>query len=168
MSPANTTPIDNASGSTTPLAIVAATTVPNTRKATKLKTAAHTTARRGVNTRVETTVAIELAASWKPLTKSKTSAMATTAMTAKVSIDSGVLEHDAFDHVGGVLESVEGGFHRVDYVLPVQGGGGVELAGVQPRQGAAIHGVAFGFQAVDRVEMRFRSLHRLEPRDQGD
>ena len=44
MSPENTTPIESTSGSTTPVAMVAATTVPNTRKATKLNTAAHTTA----------------------------------------------------------------------------------------------------------------------------
>ena len=36
-------------------------------RATKLKKAAHATACLGVSTRVETTVAIELAASWKPL-----------------------------------------------------------------------------------------------------
>src|SRR2546426_9211495 len=47
---------------------------PKPNAATKLKNAAHTTAWSGVNTRVETTVAIELAASWKPLMKSKTSA----------------------------------------------------------------------------------------------
>jgi hypothetical protein len=39
-----------------------------------------------VRTRVETTVAIELAASWKPLTKSKPSATRTTMTTAKVSM----------------------------------------------------------------------------------
>jgi hypothetical protein len=51
----------------TPLAMLPATCVLKTRNATKLKNAAHTTARRGLSTRVETTVAIELAASWKPL-----------------------------------------------------------------------------------------------------
>ena len=81
ISPANTTPIVSTSGSTTPVAMVAATTVPNTRKATKLKNAAHSTAKRGDRTRVETTVAIELAASWKPLTKSNASAIAMTTMT---------------------------------------------------------------------------------------
>jgi hypothetical protein len=50
------------------LAIVEATASPNTTKATKLKNAAQTTATRGDSTRVDTTVAIELAASWKPLT----------------------------------------------------------------------------------------------------
>ena len=61
--------------------MVAATTVPKTRKATKLKNAAQITASRGDSTRVDTTVAIELAASWKPLTKSKPSASAMTKMT---------------------------------------------------------------------------------------
>ena len=46
---------------------VLATWVLKTRKAMKLKNAAHTTASRGLSTLVETTVAIELAASWKPL-----------------------------------------------------------------------------------------------------
>src|SRR5262249_11796972 len=65
-------------GSTTPVPIVLATWVEKTRKATKLKNAAHSTAQRGESTRVETTVAIELAASWNPLTKSNASATATT------------------------------------------------------------------------------------------
>ena len=47
--------------------IVSATFVPKNRKAAKLKNAAHATACRGVRTRVDTTVAIEFAASWKPL-----------------------------------------------------------------------------------------------------
>ena len=67
-SPAKTTPIDSTSCVTTSLAMVDATLSPNTRKATKLKNAAQTTAVRGDSTRVDTTVAIELAASWKPLT----------------------------------------------------------------------------------------------------
>ncbi len=53
--------------STTPLPTVRATWTPNPNAATKLKKAAHATACMGVSTRVETTVAIELAASWNPL-----------------------------------------------------------------------------------------------------
>ncbi len=53
--------------STIPEPTVFATAVPNTKAATKLKKAAHTTACPGDSTRVDTTVAIELAASWKPL-----------------------------------------------------------------------------------------------------
>src|SRR5215813_3643361 len=43
----------------------------------KLKKAAKITARTGESTRVETTVAMELAASWNPLVKSKIRAIAT-------------------------------------------------------------------------------------------
>ena len=70
-----------AAGSTTPLPMVFATCTPKTRKAAKLKNAAHITARRGESTRVHTTVAMELAASWKPLLKSKASAMTMMATT---------------------------------------------------------------------------------------
>ena len=51
----------------TPLAMFPATCVLKKRNATKLKNAAHTTAARGERTRVDTTVAIEFAASWNPL-----------------------------------------------------------------------------------------------------
>ena len=44
-----------------------ATAVPKVNAATKLKNAAQMTACPGESTRVDTTVAIELAASWKPL-----------------------------------------------------------------------------------------------------
>jgi hypothetical protein len=46
-----------------PAPTVLATAVPNPKAAAKLKKAAHTTALPGESTRVETTVAIELAAS---------------------------------------------------------------------------------------------------------
>src|SRR5207245_1165186 len=61
---------------------VLATAVPNVNAATKLKKAAQMTALPGERTRVETTVAIEFAASWKPLIKSKVSATAMRPMTA--------------------------------------------------------------------------------------
>jgi hypothetical protein len=57
-----------------PLPTVPATCVPKNRKAMKLKKAAQMTANRGESTRVETTVAIEFAASLKPLRKSKSRA----------------------------------------------------------------------------------------------
>ncbi|MNC88826.1 hypothetical protein D3C83_46890 [compost metagenome] len=46
---------------------VLATAVPKPKAARKLKAAAHITACPGVRTRVATMVAMELAASWKPL-----------------------------------------------------------------------------------------------------
>ncbi len=63
-------------GSTIPVPMVCATFSPNTRKATKLKNAAQNTAYCGRSTRVETIVAIELAASCNPLRKSNSSATA--------------------------------------------------------------------------------------------
>ena len=51
------------------------------KEATKLKKAAQRTACLGVRTRVETTVAMEFAESWKPLIKSKTYAVRTIKMT---------------------------------------------------------------------------------------
>ena len=50
-------------GSMIPLPMVLATCSLNSAKAIKLKNAAHSTARNGVSTRVDTMVAIELAAS---------------------------------------------------------------------------------------------------------
>jgi hypothetical protein len=62
---------------TMPVPTVSATWRPKTAKAMKLKKAAQATATRGCSTPVETTVAIEFAASWRPLRKSKRSASAT-------------------------------------------------------------------------------------------
>ncbi len=67
--------------STYPELIAFATAVPTVNSAAKLKVAAHKTALNGVSTRVPTMVAIELAESWKPLMKSKTSATTTIPMT---------------------------------------------------------------------------------------
>ena len=67
MSPPRMTHWSTTAASTTPLPTVVATWTPKPNAATKLKNAAHATACIGVRTRVETTVAIELAASWKPL-----------------------------------------------------------------------------------------------------
>ena len=70
------------SGSTIPLAMVAAT-LNEMNAPTKLRTAAMATAARGESARVETLVAIELAVSWKPFVKSKNNATATTAKSVK-------------------------------------------------------------------------------------
>ena len=67
-----------------PLPIVVATARPKKRKEMKLKKAAQSTASCGLSTRVETTVAIELAASCRPFRKSKASATAIRAMMVKV------------------------------------------------------------------------------------
>ena len=64
---------------------------PKPKAATKLKKAAHTTACSGVSTRVDTTVAMELAASWKPLMKSKTRATRTMKTTRSARTDQAIL-----------------------------------------------------------------------------
>jgi len=62
-------------GSTIPLPMVVATVIPKKNTAAKLKKAAHKTAIKGDNTFVETTVAIELAASFIPFKKSNNTAI---------------------------------------------------------------------------------------------
>ena len=61
-------------GSITPVPTVFATLRPKTRKAMKLKKAAQHTANCGLSTRVDTMVAMELAASCRPLTRSNSRA----------------------------------------------------------------------------------------------
>ena len=67
-----------------PLPIVLATAWLKKRKAMKLKKAAQSTAICGLSTRVETTVAIELAASWRPFRKSNSRATPIRATMVKV------------------------------------------------------------------------------------
>src|SRR5580693_4708129 len=67
--------------STNPEVMVLATAVPHMAP-TRLVQAASTTAWRGVRTLVETTVAMELAVSWKPLMYSKINAMTMTVRTS--------------------------------------------------------------------------------------
>ena len=63
VNPAPITPNVTTARSTMPEPTVFATAVPNTKAATKLKNAAHMTPCPGDRTRVDTTVAIEFAAS---------------------------------------------------------------------------------------------------------
>src|SRR5688572_21598178 len=108
---ANTTCGVTMSALTMPLPIVSATCRPKNRKAMKLKKAAQNTAYCGLSTRVETMVAMEFAASCRPFRKSKNSATPirpTRSGKASVgSIRSNVLDHDAADLVGDVLETVD-------------------------------------------------------------
>src|SRR5713101_4214615 len=75
--PAMTTYWVTSSSRIIPLPMVLATAVPRRNAATKLKKAAQITASLGDKTRVDTTVAMLLAASWKPFKKSKARATAT-------------------------------------------------------------------------------------------
>src|SRR4051794_39064275 len=120
-------------GSMMPLAMALATAVPKTKAATKLKNAAQITASFGDSTRVDTTVAMLFAASWKPLMKSNTSAI--TIVINTISIEaltsslpahangyfpwsgSGALQQNGFQHVGRVFSFVRGRFeHFVEFL----------------------------------------------------
>src|SRR5437764_8768941 len=94
------------SGGTIPLPTVVATAVPVKAPAT-LRTPAISTAVPGASTRVATEVAMALAVSWKPLMKSKTSAMATIRMSVS-SAELGIFHHDPFQGVSGILGAVGG------------------------------------------------------------
>src|SRR5438093_6579239 len=131
VSPPSTTQRSMADGSTTPFPRVVATFTPNPNAATKLKNAAQATAVLGDSVPVETTVATELAASWKPFRKSKTSAtrmMQTTEIrtesmagsTATSGTKPGsllVLQDDALEDDGDVLPAVGRRLERLDDFL---------------------------------------------------
>src|ERR1043166_9823294 len=117
-----------------------ATCTPKPKAAMKLKKAAHTTACSGVSTRVETTVAMELAASWNPLMKSKM--RATSTMQAMSVNTSGHLQNDPFDHVRHVLAAVGDDLHRLVDLLPLD-----DLDGIARRlehRGQAVAGEIVG------------------------
>src|ERR1700674_4711450 len=119
----NTTRASTICASTMPVPSVCATCRPNTRKAMKLKNAAQATAYCGRSTRVDTMVATEFAASWKPLRKSNAKASAISATSsgrASVAVclvaapgRSHVIEDDAGDLVGHVVEAVDHFFQMV-------------------------------------------------------
>src|SRR5262249_31915880 len=156
--------------STVPLPIVLATCRPKIRNATKLKNAAHTTACRGESTRVETTVAIELAASWKPLMKSNASASPMMAMTSQVS---GILQDDPLDHVGHVLAAVRRGLQRLDDLHPLDGVHGIARGLEQRGERVALDAVGLALEPVhlehalaDHVGVLHAPQHRHQLADQ--
>src|SRR3979411_3153661 len=110
--PARSTFSSTISIRTIPLPMVLATAVPKTKAAIKFQKAAQTTARNGVRTRVETTVAMELAASCQPLENSKASVRTMTVIRSEKLVigKSSALNDDAFDDVGDIFAFVHGGF----------------------------------------------------------
>src|SRR5688500_670517 len=140
-----------------PLPMVAATLRWKMKIAATLKKAAKTIACCGLSTPVETTVAIELAASWKPFMKSNASARTTSivrianesstvAMRAR---GSGVLEDDALDEVGDVLASIRDGFQQLVDRAQLDQLANVLLLPEQARHGRAHDAIRVGLEAVD-------------------
>src|SRR5689334_9026672 len=140
-----------------PLPIVLATAVPSRKAATKLKNAAHATASLGDRTRVDTTVAMLLAASWNPLRKSKISAVTTVMISSSrftsVPVDSrvgcsGVLQYDGFQHIGHVFGLVRGAFEEFKQFLGLDQGDGVLFVVEQLGDRLLSDGVGFILQPV--------------------
>src|SRR5688572_29400314 len=139
-----------------PLPTVAATLCSNTANANTLKNAAQSTACQGLSTPVDTTVAMEFAASWKPFMKSNASASSTrktsVSETAPKSIrfwPSGVFEHDAFDDVGHVLAFVGRGLQRLVHGIELDQLTHVAFIAEQRGDRRAHHLVRVGFELVD-------------------
>src|SRR3990167_5849994 len=128
------------------------------KMAMKLKKAAKTTACPGRRTPVDTTVAIEFAASWKPFMKSNTSASATrkmmtqraTCMVAMIRpLGSGVLEDHALDEFGHVVTPVGDGFQQLIDGLELDQLTHIGLFAEQLAQCRVQHRVGLAFQLVD-------------------
>src|SRR6185436_10622088 len=145
------------------LPTVVATCTPKPKAATKLKKAAHTTACSGVSTRVETTVAMELAASWKPL-MSATRTMKTTTVSTRET--SGHLEDDSLDDIGHVLAAIGDRLEGLVDLLPLDHLDGVGLGVEQLGQTVAQQLVGGVLQAVhlDRVLVE-AGIHRAQALD---
>src|SRR3954471_6771053 len=99
-----------------PLAIEAAT-ASDRNAPTKLRLADKPTATRGGIARVEIEVATALAVSWKPVVKSKASAVPTTIQRTTSSIALPVLDHHALEDVGRSLRGVDGLLQALEDVL---------------------------------------------------
>src|SRR6188768_1229555 len=153
------TRLSTKAGSMMPLPTVAATDRWKNAHAATLKNAAQSTACQGLRTPVDTTVAMEFAASWKPFMKSKASASSTSStsvietsarsMGGEVPTASGVLEHDAFDDVGHVLALVGGGFERLVHGLELDELTDVAFLPEESGDGASHDLVGLRFEPVD-------------------
>ena len=144
----------------------------------KLKKAAQTTAYCGRNTRVETIVAMEFAASCKPFRKSKNSATPirpTSSGKASVGHPSDVLDHDAADLVGDILEAVDDFLQlAVDFAADRLGHGiALAVALEKVLEARVVQLVGAAFDARDLLGKRAKPRHvradLLEQRDRlGD
>src|SRR4051812_16471181 len=159
-------------GSMMPLPTVEATVRWKTAHASTLKNAAHRTACQGLRTPVDTTVAIEFAASWNPFMKSNASASSTSRTSVREtcpgSMRSGVFEDDAFDDVRYVLALVGRRLERLVYRLHLDDLAHVALFAEQSRDRAAHDLVGLGLEPVDLLadlEDHRRLGHRGEEAD---
>src|SRR3954454_5692761 len=167
--PANTVSSVIVPASTIPLAIVAAT-CSDRNAPTKFSVDDMATATRGDIARVETDVAIAFAVSWKPLVKSKASAVATT-ITRTTSSPmqvvlpaSAVLDHDALERVRHVLAGVDGLFEALEDVLPANHDHRIDPVVEERGDRVAARAVAVVLQAVDLDRVVRHVLEVAQPR----
>src|SRR5579885_312005 len=121
----------------------------------KLKKAAQTTATRGLRTRVDTTVAMELAASWKPFMKSKARAT----RTMKGTIPSWFKKLDCFSFQSSRPPDQDFASFRI-FDLPPRGRATGDLGpGVPPGRECCV-GRAQPTAGTDRLRGEALSFHR--------
>src|SRR5581483_2224277 len=148
-----------------PLPMVLATAVPRKNAAAKLKNAAHNTASLGESTRVETTVAMLLAASWNPFRKSKVSATSTVIISSRRSgltrfpvcqsvTASCVLQYYGFQDIGNIFRLVRGRFQEFEQFLDLDEVDRIRLVIKKIGYGDAGNLVGFILQAIDFDAMR--------------
>src|SRR6187402_3092667 len=168
-----------------PLPMVAATLRWKTKIATTLKKAAKMTACCGFSTPVETTVAIELAASWKPFMKSNATASTTSSATTPKEISvaliagpapraparSRILEDDALDQIGHVLAAIGDRLEQLVDRLQLDHLAHVLLLAEEARHRRAHHPIGVGFELVDLLaglERRLGDRVIADPGEQRD
>src|SRR5579864_2419869 len=150
-----------------PLPIVLATAVPKINAAMKFQNAAQSTALPGERTRVETTVAMELAASCQPFEKSNARAIPTIMMTSwkllmraappsrnhdylmSAGRSSRVFQGDGFDYIGDVFAFIHGCFDYFDNFLPLDDLDGIFFFVEQAPDQNSGKPVGFIFKAVN-------------------
>src|SRR6266550_7833557 len=164
-----------------PLPMVLATAVPRNHAAMKLQNAASSTAFRGVRTRVETTVAMLLAASRKPFRKSKTRAVVMVMMRSSSPGFTGAgtsravggrnrrssvaLQRDCLQYVGRVLCFVGRGLKHFVQFLDLDELNGIFFIIEKIRNGFAAQAIGLVFQAMDLYTMLQHQLILFQQRD---
>src|SRR5919204_1334832 len=130
----------------------------------RFATAATATASRGDRARVDTEVATALAVSWKPFVKSKPSATITTMTSRALSTTSlAVLHDDRLEHIGGVLERVDGFLEPLVDVLPADDHLRVVGRRKELRDRVALELVALVLELAQRGELVARVAEAFEP-----
>src|SRR6476619_5824246 len=146
--PAKTTVGVTTAASTTSLATVAATEI-EMKAPTKLSSEAKAIATWGLAAPVEIDVATTFAVSWKPLVKSKASAVPTTMTRMRSELTSRVLDDYALDDLGGGLRRIDRLLEHGEHVLPADHDHRVDAVGEQRGDRVARDPVALVLEPVD-------------------